>query len=146
MNETDPTGQEQAPGRWQPGQSGNPSGRPRGSRDRALSALDAIGDQSAVEVLQAVVKAAKGGDVRAAEVLLSRLWPVRRGRPIAIALPPVNRAADLPAALGAIVAAMAEGRISAEEAAAMAGALEAQRKAIETADLDARIAVLEARR
>lgn len=139
----DPTGQEQAPGRWQPGQSGNPSGRPRGSRDRALAALDAIGETNAADVLQAVVKAAKGGDMRAAEMLLSRLWPVRRGRPIAVALPPVATAADLSAALGAVVAAMASGQISAEEAASMAGVLEAQRKAIETGSLEARIEALE---
>lgn len=139
----DHTGREHALGRWQPGQSGNPSGRPRGSRDRALAALDAIGDANAADILQAVVDAAKGGDMRAAELLLSRLWPIRRGRPIAVALPPVATAADLPGALGAVIAAMAGGEISADEAASMAGVLEAQRKALETANLEARIESLE---
>jgi len=146
MKDTDPTGQEHAPGRWQPGQSGNPAGRPRGSRDRALAALDAIGDQNATDVLQAVVNAAKGGDMRAAEVILARLWPVRRGRPIALALPDVTKAADLPAALGAVVAAMGEGLVSPDEAQAVAAVLEGQRKAIETADLEKRIAALEGSR
>lgn len=143
MNEIDPTGPEQAPGRWQPGQSGNPSGRPRGSRDRALAALDAIGDEAAIAILRTVVAAAIGGETRAAELLLSRLWPVRRGRPIALELPAVTKAADLPAAIGAVVAAMAEGRISAEEALAVGAVLETQRRVAETAELAGRIAALE---
>ena len=41
----------QGAGRWQPGQSGNPSGRPKGARHAALMALDAIGEGSAGEVI-----------------------------------------------------------------------------------------------
>lgn len=143
MNETDPTGREQSPGRFRPGQSGNPAGRPRGSRDRALAALDAIGDQNAAEVLQAVVTAAKGGDIRAADVVLSRLWPSRKGRAVAIDLPVIRAASDLPAAIGAVVQAVATGEVSPEEGQAITAILEGQRKAIETADLARRIEELE---
>jgi hypothetical protein len=94
-------------------------------------------------VLRRVVENAKGGDLRAAEVLLRRLWPERKGRPVEVALPPVASAADLVPALAAVVAAMGSGELTPEEAQAVAGVLEAQRKAIETAELEARVAALE---
>jgi hypothetical protein len=56
------TGQKQR-GRWRPGQSGNPAGRPSGRRHAALAALDAIGAEAAAEVMRAVVAAAKEGDM-----------------------------------------------------------------------------------
>jgi hypothetical protein len=129
---------------WPKGTSGNPAGRPPGSRHRALVALDAIGAEGAAAVLRAVVKAARGGDMRAAEILLRRLWPERRGRPLRLDLPPVRSAADLPAALGALAGAVAAGEATPEEAQALAGLLEAQRRAIETAELAERVAALEA--
>jgi hypothetical protein len=128
-------------GRFMPG---NP-GRPRGARHTALLALDAIGADNAREVLQAVVDAARGGDMRAAEILLSRLWPQRKGRPVALDLPALNTAADVTAALASTAAAMAEGTLSPEEAGAVAVVTESHHRAIETLELEARIAVLEAR-
>ncbi len=131
-------------GRFPPGQSGNPAGKLPGTRNAALVALDAIGTDNAREVMQAVVDAARGGDMRAAEILLSRLWPQRKGRPVALDLPALNTAADVSAAMAATVAAMAEGTISPEEAGTVATVLETQRRAIETLELEARIIALEA--
>ena len=123
--------------------AGNP-GRPRGSRHEALRALDAIGAEGAAEVLRAVVEAAKGGDMRAADILLRRLWPERKGRPVAVELPPLDGARGIAAALGAVGEAVAAGDLSPEEGQAVAAVLETQRRAIETAELEARIAALEA--
>src|SRR4051812_17278078 len=128
-------------GRFGPG---NP-GRPRGSRHEALRALDAIGTEGAAEVLRAVVEAAKGGDLRAADILLRRLWPERKGRPVAVELPPLDGARGVAAALGAVAEAVAGGDLSPEEGQAVAAVLETQRRAIETAELEARIAALETR-
>src|SRR5215207_7198619 len=129
-------------GRFAPGNPGGP-GRPKGARHKALLALEAIGAEAAEEVLRRVVEEAKGGDLRAAEVLLRRLWPERKGRPVEVELPPVAGAADLVPALAAVVGAMADGRLTPEEAQAMCVVLETQLKAIETAELEARIAALE---
>src|SRR4051812_20201195 len=129
------TGRDHA-GRWKPGASGNAAGRPRGARHQALVALDAIGADNAREVMQAVVEAARGGDMRAADILLSRLWPQRKGRPVALDLPALNTAADVAAALAVTTGAMAEGTISPEEAGAVAAVIETQRRTIETMDLE----------
>ena len=91
-------------GRFAPGNPGGP-GRPRGARHAALAALDAIGAEAAEDVLRAVAGAARGGDLRAAELLLRRLWPERKGRPVEVALPEVASAADLVPALAAVASA-----------------------------------------
>ena len=129
--------------RWQPGELGNPAGKPRGARNRVLLALDQIGEEAAAEVLGAAVTAAKGGDLGAASLILSRVWPGRKGRPVVLDLPAMQSAGDLPAALGAIAAAVAGGELTPEEGQALAAVLEGQRRAIETADLEQRVAALE---
>ena len=140
------TGPKQSGRRFTPGTSGNPSGRPRGSRHTALLALDRIGAEGAEDVVRSVVSAAKNGDMQAAGILLKRLWPERKGRPVQLDLPTISKPSDIVAALGAVTAAVANAEISAEEGAAVAGILEAQRRAAETADLEARIVTLEQNR
>ena len=129
-------------GRFARGNPGGP-GRPKGVRHAAFAALDAIGTEAAEEVLRTVVDAARGGDLRAADLLLRRLWPERKGRPVEVALPPVTNAADLVLALAAVVAAMARGELTPEEAQAICAVLEGLRRALETAELEARVAALE---
>ena len=41
-----------------------------------------MAEGEAEAVLASVLAAAKGGDMGAARVLLDRVWPVRRGRPV----------------------------------------------------------------
>ena len=105
-----------------------------------------IGREGAERVLRKVLELAEAGDLRAAELLLARLWPARRGRPVELNLPPIRTAADLVLALAAVAAGMATGELSPDEAQAAASVLETQRRAAETADLEARIAAPEAGR
>ena len=144
MSEPDPAGPQQTPGRFRKGQSGNPKGRAAGSRNRVLVALDAIGAEGAEAVLRKTVEAAQSGDMRAAELLLSRVWPARKGRPVALpGLPAIETPADLARALGSVAEAVASGAITPDEGQAVAAVLEAQRRAVETAELAERIARLE---
>ena len=128
--------------RGRPFQPGNP-GRPEGSRNRASIILDAMADSEAGEVLRVVVNAAKAGDLKAAEILLSRAWPARKGRGVRLNIPPVSTAADVVTAISAVVEAASQGEITPDEAATLANVLELKRKAIETADLEQRIIALE---
>jgi hypothetical protein len=49
----------------------------------------------AKEIIKVVVDAAKGGDMAAARLILERIAPVRKGRPVYLDLPPVQSAADM---------------------------------------------------
>jgi len=135
-----------APGRpFKPGHPGGP-GRPAGSRNAATLMLDALADESAREILEKMVEGAKAGDMRAADLILSRAWPVRKGRPVALSIPPIVNAGDIVTALGSVANAMAAGEVTPDEAAAVAGVLELKRRAIETTALEVRVAALEKER
>jgi hypothetical protein len=62
------------------GVSGNPKGRPKGKskntliRDQLISAIE----DRAPDVVEAVVKAALGGDMTAAKIIMDRLIPVQK--------------------------------------------------------------------
>jgi hypothetical protein len=55
--------------RWKPGQSGNPSGRPK----PLSGAIAGLIDREAAAIVRALVSQAKNGDVRAAELLFERV-------------------------------------------------------------------------
>ena len=131
--------------RFKPGQSGNPAGRPEGSRAKALLALDKLGEEAAQDIVKAVINKAKAGDLQAAVPILSRVWPPRRGGRVVFDLPNVTTAAELPGAIADIGRQVSEGAISPDEGSMIVALLEAQRKAIETSELAERIAALEAR-
>lgn len=128
--------------RFQPGNPGGP-GRKEGSRNAATLILDAMADGEAETVLRKVLDAAKGGDPKACEIILSRVWPARKGRAVRLDLPEIKSASDVLAALATVVAATAKGEITTDEAAAVASVLELKRRAIETVEIDERLARLE---
>jgi Family of unknown function (DUF5681) len=132
-------------GRFVPGVSGNPAGKPPGARARATRLAEKLMSGDAEAVVRAVIDAAKGGDMTAAKIILDRIAPPCRGRPVRLDLPPIVGAADLVKALAAVADTMARGILSAEEAQAAAAVLEHHRKAVETHDLERRIAAIEAK-
>jgi hypothetical protein len=141
--ESDNAGQTHKGGPWAPGVSGNPAGMKAGTRHRATRLAEKLMAGDAEAVVNAVVTAAKGGDMTAARLVLDRIAPPCRGRPVRLDLPPIVAAADLVKALAAVADAMARGVLSAEEAQAAAAVLEHHRKAVETLDLERRITAIE---
>ncbi len=132
-------------GKWEKGQSGNLKGRPQGSRNNATILLEKMLTNDGKDVVRAVVKAAKNGDMAAARLVLDRIIPVRKGRAIKLNLPEVNSPRDVMKALSAAIRAMADGELTPEEANMIAALLEAHRKAIETFELESRLTDLEQR-
>lgn len=130
---------------WQfaPGNPGGP-GRPEGSRNRATLVLDQLAEGDAEKILAKVLAMADGGDLKAAEVILARVWPIRKGRRVSLKLPSVSTPQDVLAAISAVVEATAEGELTPDEAALIAGLLDTKRKAIETVAIEERLAKLEA--
>ena len=128
---------------WKPGQSGNPKGRPRGSRNRVTLVALAAMEEGADAIARKVVDMAKGGDMSAARLVLERLVPPARERPIFLALPDTGTADGIAEAQNAILQAVAAGDLLPGEGATMVGIVEARRKAVETLELEQRITALE---
>ncbi len=110
------------------------TGRPRGARNKAVVWREAVGGAGTEKVIRRVQKEAERGNMYAAALVLARTWPRRRGRPVQIDLPAVTDTNGLVAAQAAVIAAMAQGEISPDEAESVASVLETQRRAIETND------------
>lgn len=125
------------------GQSGNPSGRPQGSRNKATLALEALLGGQAETLTQKAIELALQGDTTALRLCLERICPPRKSRPVNITLPEVKTAEGVADAQAAVVQAVAEGDLTPEEGTAITNILEARRKAIETQDHESRIAKLE---
>jgi Family of unknown function (DUF5681) len=133
------------PTRWAPGQSGNPKGRPQGSRNRASLLLESLIEGEGEVVVRSLLAAAKGGDTSAARALLDRLVPPKKERPLKVALPELRSAKDARDALASVTAAVADGEMLPGEGATVVGLLEAYTRAVAAAELEERVAALESR-
>lgn len=122
------------------------TGRPPGARNRTTLWLEQLGQERIGKVVNTVGDKAEKGDMRAASLIFARVWPCRRGSLMEIDLPPVNSVDGIIQAQGELVACLARGEITAEEAASVSALLENQRRAIETGDLARRIEELERRK
>ena len=130
---------------FQKGQSGNPAGKPKGRRSRHTLAAEVLLEGEAQALTRKAIELALAGDTTALRLCLERIVPARKSRTLKFEVPSMERAEDLPAAMGAILDQVAEGSLFLDEAAALVGMLEAKRRAIETTDIEARLKALEAR-
>ena len=126
-----------------PGQTGNPAGRPAGSRNKSTLALDDYLQGNAQALTEKCVTMALAGDTVAMRLAMERVAPVRRGRPVRFDLPPLNTPSDIVEALGGILQAVAAGEITPDEGITINSMLDAKRRAHETQDLETRLAAIE---
>lgn len=130
---------------WPKGTSGNPAGKERGTRHRVTLAAQALLDGEAESLTRRAIELAKEGDTVALRLCLERIVPVLRDRPVRLDLPAIKEAADVTVAIGKIIAAVAAGELTPDQAQTMCGLLDIHRKAIETEELERRLAAVEAK-
>ena len=124
---------------------GNP-GRPKGARHKATLAVEALLEGQSEALTQAAITSALEGDTAALRLCLDRVAPVRKDSPVTFDLPDVATAQDAAEAARAVLQAVAAGEVTPTEAATVMGVVEQFRRALETTELEARIAKLEARK
>jgi uncharacterized protein DUF5681 len=128
------------------GQSGNPAGRPLGSRNRTTRAAEALLDGEAEALTRKAIELARNGDLTALRICLDRILPPRRERRLNFELPKLNSAEDAVKASAAIVAMVAAGEITLSEAEAMGRLVDHFIRALEAHDIDQRLRALETER
>ena len=77
--------------KFKPGQSGNPNGRPKGSRHKTTLAIETLLDGEGEEITRKAIDLAKGGDLGAIRICLDRLAPPRKDRHIEFSLPAMEK-------------------------------------------------------
>lgn len=128
-------------GRWKPGESGNPAGRPQGTS--GISKLRASVGEHIPEVIEKLAEQAKAGDTGAARLLLERVLPAVK--PVDYCFPidiPGNTLTDQGKS---VIGAISSGALSPGQGGALLSALGAMVRIAEGDEMRRRIEALEAK-
>ena len=125
-------------GRFPPGQSGNPRGRPQGSRNATTVALEALLAGEGETITRTAIRLAKKGHPVAMKLCLERLCPPPKDRLVTFPLRPIHCARDAADALSDLARAVSSGEITPSDAEATAKVLGHAVKAFELAETGGR--------
>jgi Family of unknown function (DUF5681) len=128
------------PNQWQPGQTGNPKGRPPGQSTITRMRATLAGDVPAI--LAGLVAAAKGGDVQAARLILERVLPPVKAIEQAVELQ-LPADGTLTAQGRAVLCAVSTGELAPGQGAQLLAAIGSLARVTEIDELNARITLLE---
>jgi hypothetical protein len=107
--------------------------------------LEQILETEGEALVRAAITKARAGDVAALKACLDRLMPPQKERCIKVDLSLVESAADVPKAIGAVVARVAAGELAPSDGSSLVGMLGSMRAAFELVDLQARLEAVEAK-
>jgi hypothetical protein len=102
--------------RFQKGQSGNPAGKPKGARHKTTLLAERLMQDDVEKIVNAVLTAARNGDMMAAKIILDRIAPVSRRQCVSFDLPKIESQDDEVAARAAVLGAVADGDLTPGEA------------------------------
>src|ERR1043166_4648661 len=105
--------------KFQPGQSGNPAGRPPGSLNKKTLAAQAALAERAEEIVTNLMDRAMEGHGTAMRLCMDRLVPTGRNRLVAIELPVIKTADGAELALAVVTDELAAGKLTISEASAL---------------------------
>ena len=102
-------------GKWEKGTSGNPAGRPRGSRNKATLLMEQLIEDQGPELIQKLIDVAKNGDIRALQLCLDRLVPPRKECETEFEVGPTENHEQIQAAMSRVFEGIKLGRITLNE-------------------------------
>ena len=106
-------------GRFQPGHSGNPNGRPKGSRNKATIAIEALLNGEAEKLSRKAVELALDGDTTALSLCLKMIISPRKDNPVVFDLPTSEKGIKTKAGIENILQSVAAGKMSPVEGTAV---------------------------
>lgn len=137
------TGEIQENGRFKKGKSGNPRGKPKGAKHKASMMAEMLFENEIAAVCHQVIDQAKEGNMQAAKIILDRLLPPRKDRPINFKLPFIQNAADALKASRLICHAVGNGELTPLEGESLSKIVEVQAKNIDLFDFGIRLQAIE---
>jgi hypothetical protein len=128
---------------FQKGQSGNPAGRPRGSRNGASVLVHSLLEARAEDVACKIIAMAEEGNIAALRMCMDRIAPARKLDPGSCDLPPLDNPAAPVEAMARIADAVATGNLAPCEAAELAKVVEVYLHALAARGFDERLTKVE---
>jgi hypothetical protein len=128
---------------FEPGKSGNPAGKPKGTRNRATMVAEQLLDGEAGALTRKAIELAKDGDTTALRLCIERILPARKDRPVSFDMPRVEKVRDVLMAVTSIVRAVADGNLTPAEAAELSKVVDGFTRAVELVEIDERLGKLE---
>src|ERR1051326_2605949 len=130
-NEIIRTREEKSAMRFQPGQSGNPAGRPPGSRNKETVAREEELARKAAKAAESIVFFAGRGDAVAMRIVAEWARPSGTNRSPGLELPPITCSDDAQVALDTVLVAFGDGALTSRELPIVLGGVE---RAVRIAD------------
>jgi hypothetical protein len=137
------TKKEKNNGKFAKGTSGNPSGRPPGSRNRSTLMMESILEEDAQEIIGTLVDMAKGRNIHAIRLCMERLVPPGRDRLVSFDLPPMRSVDDVSLGIRSIISAVSEGKLTPQEGEILSRILAEHANVMYAADVKGRLEKLE---
>ena len=129
--------------RFRPGQSGNPKGKLKGTRNRVTLAAQLLLDGESEALTRKAIELALDGDMAALRLCLERILPPSRERPIFLELPDTSTAEGISIAAEAILQSVASGELLPGAGTVLSGLVEKRRSSLETLEFEQRLTALE---
>ncbi len=131
--------------KFMPGASGNPRGRPRGSQNKMTVIFKEVIGQDAKDMAEVLKRKAMGGDMRALQLIVDRIFPAPKDAPseISEALPNVTTPAEALEFLGVVMRSVGRGEISPSQAKDLTQVVSIFIAALEVVDLAKRVEAIE---
>lgn len=136
-------GEMQVTGKFKKGESGNPKGKIKGTKNRITLTAEQLLEGELDNICRRLIEEALKGNMQAIKLILDRIMPPRKDRSLEIKIPKLNSPDDALNAISVIANAVACGGISPSEGESISRILDMYVKTVNTCDFNKRIKVLE---
>ncbi len=136
-------GEMQVSGKFQKGQSGNPRGKARGTKNRVTLTAERLLQGELDSICRRLVEEALIGNMQAIKLILDRVLPAKRDRVIDVQLPKLSTTDDALKTMSIIIEAVGSGNITPNEGEALSRVIDAFVKAIQMHEIEKRVDLLE---
>jgi len=131
-------------GRFQAGKSGNPKGRPQGSRHKASLAVEGMFLDEHERLTEKCISMALDGHFPALKLAIERILPVKKSVAVKLSgMPVINDVKDLPSLTGYILQTISEGELSPADGATLSNVVRNHKEALIVGQLEQRLEQLE---
>lgn len=135
-------GKMQKSNRFQKGQSGNPKGKIKGTKNKATHFIESLMQSELEKIGQKLIELAVGGNLLAIKLVLDRIMPPRTSRSIEIEIPKIENTKDALQAISTVIHAVGQGELTPSEGEAITKIIQLFTQALQSYEFDQRLSTL----